>query len=80
MVPISKLPLLAAPTGSRSDAGTFIVSDNVNVSSDVNPTTNSVENGWWWSGRSLSCLENEIIEEDNSSNVDSVLELDNDKT
>ena len=28
----------------------------------------------------LSCLENEIINEDNLSNVDPVLRLDNDKT
>ena len=28
----------------------------------------------------ISCLENEIINEDNSSNVDSALGLDNDKT
>ena len=54
--------------------GTCTENYNINVSSDVDPSTNVEEND------NLSCFENEIINEDNLSNVDSALGLDNDKT
>ena len=64
---------------SRPIEGNCTESDNANVSSDINPTTNvdeldsdNEEDG------NLSCLENEIINEVSSSNVDSA--LGNDKT
>ena len=83
MIPISKLPILAAPIGSRPNAGTCTKSYNVNVYSDVNPATNIEENNNDsddQEGNNISCLENKIINEDNSSNVGSVLGLDNVKT
>ena len=43
MVPISWLPVFAALSGNRPNEGTCIESDNANVSSDVNPTTNDEE-------------------------------------
>ena len=39
MVPISKLYVLAAISSSRPNEGTCTESDNTNVTSDVNPTT-----------------------------------------
>ena len=55
-------------------------SGNVNVSSDVNPITNVGEmDSDDQEDDNLSCLENEIFNENNSFNIDSVLELDNDK-
>ena len=81
MVHISRLPVLAALSGSRPKEGTCAESDNANVSSYVNPTTNVEEmDSDDREDDNLSCLENEIINEDNSSNVDSVLGLDNHKT
>ena len=81
MVPISRLPVLAVLSGSIPNEGIRTKSDNLNVSSDVNPTTNVEEmDGDDREDDNLSCLENEINNEDNSSNVDSVLGLDNDKT
>ena len=83
MVPISRLPVLAAPRGNRSNAGTCTESDIVNVSSNVNPTTNAEENNNdsdQGEDNNISCLENKIIDEDNSSNLDSIWGLDNDKT
>ena len=78
MVPILRLLVLAALSGSMPNEDQ---SDNLNVSRDVNPTTNVEEmDGDDREDDNLSCLENEIINEDNSSNVDSVLGLDNDKT
>ena len=45
MVPISRLPVLAALRGSRPNAGTCTENYKVNdVSSDVNPTTNVEKN------------------------------------
>ena len=35
---------MAAPRGSRANAGTCTKSDDANVSSDVNPVTNVEEN------------------------------------
>ena len=43
LVPISRLPVLATPSGSKLNVGTCTESDYVNVSSDVNPTTNIEE-------------------------------------
>ena len=81
MVPISWLPVLATPWGSRPDAGNCTKSDNVNVFSDVNFTTNAEENDSDDQEEdNISCLENKIINEDNSYILDSVLGLDNDKT
>ena len=80
MVPISRLPLLAAPIGSRSNAGTCTESNNVNVSSNVNPATDVEEMGSdYQEDNNLSCFENELFNEDSSSNVVSVLGLYNDK-
>ena len=42
VIPISRWPALAAPKSSRPNAGTC--TENVNVSSDVNLTTNVEEN------------------------------------
>ena len=65
---ISRLPVLAAPSGSKLKAG--ICTENVNVSSDVNPTTNVEEmDSDDQEDNNLSCLENEIIIDDNLSNV-----------
>ena len=44
MIPISRLPVLATPSGRRPNTGTCTESDNVNVSSDVNPSTDVAEN------------------------------------
>ena len=44
VIPITRLPILAAPRGSRSNAGTCAENDIINVSCDVNPTTNIEEN------------------------------------
>ena len=43
IVPISRLPVLATPSGSKPNKGTCTESNYVNVSSDVNPTTNIEE-------------------------------------
>ena len=81
MVPISRLPVLAALRCSKPNEGICTKSDHLNVSSDFNPTTNVEEmDSDDREDDNLSCLENEIINEDNSSNVDSVLGLDNHKT
>ena len=77
MIPISRLPVLATPSGRRPNTGTCTESDNVNVSSDVNPTTNVEENdSYGQEGDNLFCLKNEILNEDNSSDLASVLGLD----
>ena len=56
-------------------------SDNANITLDVNPATNVDEmDSDDQEDDNLSCLENKIINEDNSSNVESPLGLDNDKT
>ena len=66
MVPISRLPVLAGLSGSRPNEGTCTESDNANVASDVYPTTNVDEmDGDDQEDDNLSCLENEIINEDN---------------
>ena len=65
---------MAALSGSWPNVGTFTENDNINVSSDVDPSTNVEEND------NLSCLEAEIINEDNLFNVDSDMGLDNHKT
>ena len=70
----SNLPVLAALIGSWPNAGTCPENDNINVSSDVDTPTNDEEND------NLSCLETEIINEDNLFNVDSDMGLDNDIT
>ena len=47
VTPISRLPVLAAPRGSRPNADSCSCTENyiINVSSDVNPrTTNVMEN------------------------------------
>ena len=43
MVPILRLPVLAAPSGSRHNAGTCTEIHNANISNDVNPITNFEE-------------------------------------
>ena len=66
---------MAAPSGSRANAYTCSESDNVNVSSNVNPTTNVEEmDSDHQEDEDLSCPENKIINENNLSYVDSVLE------
>ena len=81
MVPISRLPILVASNGSRPNAGTYTESDKINVSSDCNPTINVEEmDSDYQEDDNLSSLKNEIINENNSSFVHSVLGLDNDKT
>ena len=77
---ISRLPVLAALIRSRPDEGTCTESDNANVISDTYPMTNVDETDDDQEDDNRSCLENEIINEDNSSTVDSALELDNNKT
>ena len=74
MVPISRLPVLATLRGSWHNVGTCTEYYNINISSDVDPSTNLEEND------NLSCLENEINNEDNLFDVDSAWRLDNDKT
>ena len=81
VVPISRLPVLAALNGSRPNEGTCIESNNANVSNDVNPTTNVEEmESDDLEDDNISCLQNEIINKNNSSNVDSILRLNNHKT
>ena len=65
---------MAALRSRRPNVGTYTENDNINVSSDVDPSTNVEEND------NLFCLENKINNEDNLFNVDSAMELDNDKT
>ena len=60
--------------GSWPNVGTCTENYNINASSEVDPSTNVKEND------NLSCLENEIINEDNLLNVDFTLGPDNDKT
>ena len=53
------------------------------ISSDVNPTTNVEENNNDSDDQdndNICCLVNKIINEDNSFDVDSIKEIDNDKT
>ena len=65
MVPISRLPVLAALSGCRPNEGTCTESDNANVTSDAYPTTNVNEtDSDDQEDDNLSCLENEIINED----------------
>ena len=65
MVPISRLSVLAVLSGSKRKEGTCIESDNANLSYDVNPLTNVEEmNSDDQEGDNLSCLQNEIINED----------------
>ena len=74
-IPNSRLPGLVAPRDSRLNKGTC--TENDNVSSDVNPTTNVEENdSYGQEDDNLFCLKNEILNEDNSSDLDSVLGLD----
>ena len=84
VIPISRLPVLATPRGSRPNAGTCTESNNVNVFSDVNLTTNVEKNDSDnQEDDNYSCLEIDIINDDNLSNVVnvvSVLGLDSDKT
>ena len=81
MVPISRLSVFVALSGSRPNGGTCTESDNENVTSDANLTTNVDGMDRDDQGdNNLSCLKNEIINEDKSSTVDSALGLDNDKT
>ena len=40
VIPISRLPVLAAAGGSRPNTGTCTENDDVNVSSDFNPKIN----------------------------------------
>ena len=78
---MSRLPVLAAISGSRPNEGICTESDNANVTSDVNPTTNIDKmDSDDQEDNNLSCLENLIFNEDNSSTVDSGLGLDSDKT
>ena len=75
--------VLFAFRGSRPNAGTCTDSDNINVSSVVNPSNNIEENNNDSNNLeddNLSCLENKIINEDNLSNFDSGLGPDNNKT
>ena len=65
---------MAALSGNWPHLGTFTENDNINVSSDVDPSTTVEEND------DFSCLEAEIINENNLFNVDSDMGLDNDKT
>ena len=65
---------LGRPRGSRPNAGTC--TENVNVSSHVNPSTNVEYNDRDDQEDYISCFENEVINEGNSSNVDSVCGLD----
>ena len=59
MVPISRLPVVVAPSASRSKAGTWTKRGNVNVSSDVNLATNVEENNSDdQEDDRFSCLEN----------------------
>ena len=53
----------------------FTISDNANVTNDVNPTTNvnEIMDSDDQEDDNLSCLEIEITNEDNSSNVGSAL-------
>ena len=72
MVSISRLPVLAATRSSWPKAELCTESDKVNVSSDVNPTTNVQENNNDRDDQengNISCPENQVINEDNSSNV-----------
>ena len=65
-------------TPSPSNESTCTESGNANVSSDDNPTTNVDEmDSDDQEDNNLSYLGNEIINEHNSSNVDSALGLDN---
>ena len=81
MVPISRLLVSAAITGSKPNEGICTKSDNLNVLSDVNPTTNVEEmDSDDREDDNLSCLENEIINKDNLFNVDSALGPDNNTT
>ena len=80
-IAISRLPVLAALRCSRPNVGTCTENDGINVSSDVDPSTNVEEN--FSDGQkddNLSCHENIIINEDNLSNVDSALRPNNDKS
>ena len=82
-IPISRLPILAAPNGSRPNAGNCTENDNINVFSDVDPSTNVEENHNDSNDQendNLSCLENEMVNENSLFHVDSALGLDNDKT
>ena len=57
------------------------LSDNANVTSDVDRITNVDEMDFDdHEDNNLSCLENEIVNENNLSNVDSALVLNNYKT
>ena len=80
-IPLSRLPLLAALRSSRPHEGTCTENYHINVSSDVNFLINVEENDSdSQEDENLSSLENEIINEDNLSNVDSTVGPDNDKT
>ena len=72
---------MAALRGSRPNAGTCTENDNLNLSSNVNPSSNVEENySDSQEDDNLSYLENEIINDDNLPNVNSALGPDNDKT
>ena len=75
VIPISRLPIFDAPKGSRHNAGTFAENDDVNVSSYVDPTINvekNTNNSDDQKDDNIFCLENKIINEDKSYNVDFV--------
>ena len=58
---ISRLHVLVTPRDSRPNTGPCAESDNVNVASDFNPTTNVQENNNYsdyQADDNLSCLEN----------------------
>ena len=62
MVPISRLPVLVALSGSNPNEDICTESDNTNVTGDVYPTTNVCEmDSDDQQDDNLSCLENEII-------------------
>ena len=61
---------MATPQGSSPNAGTCTENYNLNISRDVNPTTNVVENNNYSDDQekdNFSCLENKKTNEDNSS-------------
>ena len=80
VIPISRLPVLATLRGSRPNTGTCTENDNINVSSNVDSSINDEENDSdTQEDDDLSCLENETMNENNLSNVDSASGPDNDK-
>ena len=58
MVPISRLPVMAALSGSKLNEDTCTESDNANVASDAYPITNVDETNHDQEDDNLSCLEN----------------------